>query len=57
MSITYEKYKDLLEDLKNKLADDLNDTQIIEIKNSFINKHLVSLYGKLKLASVEEKKE
>ena len=57
MSITYEKYKDLLENLKEKLSDDLNDTQIIELKNSFINKHLAPLYEKLKLASVEEKKE
>jgi phenylalanyl-tRNA synthetase alpha chain len=58
MSITYEKYKKTLEALKEKLNNDsLNETQIIEIKNSFINKHLSPIYEKLKLASIEEKKE
>lgn len=58
MSFNFEKYNNLLENLKNKLANDsLNDTQIVEIKNAFINKYLSPIYEKLKLASVEEKKE
>lgn len=58
MSVDYEKYRNILESLKEKLNDDsLNETQIIEIKNSFINKHLLPIYEKLKLSSVEEKKE
>jgi phenylalanyl-tRNA synthetase alpha chain len=57
MSIDYKKYQDLLENLKSKLDLDLNETQIVEVKNNFINKHLSPIYEKLKLAAVEEKKE
>lgn len=58
MTITYEKCKKLLESLKEKLNNDsLNNTQIIEIKNTFINKHLGPIYDEVKLASVEQKKE
>jgi phenylalanyl-tRNA synthetase alpha chain len=57
MSISYEKYKELSEKLRDKLNDDLNETQITETKNTFINKYLSPLYEKLKIASVSEKKE
>jgi phenylalanyl-tRNA synthetase alpha chain len=57
MSNSYKKYQELLNNLKLKLSSDLNKTQIIEIKNNFINKYLSPIYDELKLASIEEKKE
>jgi phenylalanyl-tRNA synthetase alpha chain len=48
---------DLINELKKKLKDDLNETQIIEIRNTFIKKYLNPIYDELKLAPVSEKKE
>jgi phenylalanyl-tRNA synthetase alpha chain len=50
--------KQLLDELKDKLLHDhLNATQIIEVKNVFIKKHITPIYDELKLAPVNEKKE
>jgi phenylalanyl-tRNA synthetase alpha chain len=46
----------ILSELKDKLNNDLNETQIIEIRNTFINKYISPLYEELKLAQVTEKK-
>jgi phenylalanyl-tRNA synthetase alpha chain len=48
--------KKLLNDLKIKLSNELNETQIIEIRNSFVNKYLSPIYDELKLASLSDKK-
>jgi phenylalanyl-tRNA synthetase alpha chain len=49
--------KELLGNLEHTLKDSLNETQIIEAKNAFTNKYLSPIYGELKLASIDEKKE
>jgi phenylalanyl-tRNA synthetase alpha chain len=46
----------LINQLKQKINEAINETQIIEIRNAFINKHLSPLYEELKYASVHEKK-
>jgi phenylalanyl-tRNA synthetase alpha chain len=46
----------ILNELKDKLNDDLNETQIIEIRNAYINKYISPLYEELKLAQIAEKK-
>jgi phenylalanyl-tRNA synthetase alpha chain len=48
---------ELINELKKKLDHDLNETQIIEIRNAFIKKHLNKIYDELKLAPISEKKE
>jgi phenylalanyl-tRNA synthetase alpha chain len=50
--------KQLLDELKEKLLHDhLNATQIIEVKNVFVKKHITPIYDQLKLAPINEKKE
>jgi phenylalanyl-tRNA synthetase alpha chain len=46
----------LLAELKEKIKSAINETQIIEIKNSFTNKYLASIYEELKYATIQDKK-
>jgi phenylalanyl-tRNA synthetase alpha chain len=47
----------VVEKLKEKISDQLNETKIIETRNIFINKYLNPIYEQLRLATVEQKKE
>jgi phenylalanyl-tRNA synthetase alpha chain len=49
--------KEILDELSNKLEEARNDTQIIELRNIFINKYLGPIYQELKLAPNDQKKE
>jgi phenylalanyl-tRNA synthetase alpha chain len=47
----------ILADLRQTLTNDLNETQIIELRNTYINKFINPLYRELKLAPHSEKRE
>jgi phenylalanyl-tRNA synthetase alpha chain len=47
----------ILKELKEKLQEGLNETQIVEIRNIFINKYVSPIYEELKLAPITEKKD
>jgi phenylalanyl-tRNA synthetase alpha chain len=47
----------ILKELRKKLTNDLNETQIIELRNSYINKYVNPIYQELKLAPNNEKRE
>lgn len=49
--------EEILEELQKKLANDLNETQVIELRNIYVNKYINPIYQELKLASNNEKRE
>jgi phenylalanyl-tRNA synthetase alpha subunit len=49
--------KKIIQELKEKLDTKLNETQIIELRNIYINKYVAPIYQELKTAPLNEKKE
>jgi phenylalanyl-tRNA synthetase alpha chain len=49
--------KEILDELHKKITKDLNETQIIELRNTYINKYVNPIYQELKLAPNSEKRE
>jgi phenylalanyl-tRNA synthetase alpha chain len=47
----------ILNELRHKITSDLNETQIIELRNSYINKYVNPIYQELKIAPNAEKRE
>jgi phenylalanyl-tRNA synthetase alpha chain len=47
----------IIDELRQKLKEVLNETQIIELRNVFINKYVSPIYQELKIAPNSEKKE
>ena len=42
--------QEILEELRKKITKDLNETQVIELRNTYINKYVNPIYQELKLA-------
>ncbi|MDR1234673.1 MAG: phenylalanine--tRNA ligase subunit alpha [Mycoplasmataceae bacterium] len=49
--------KKIIQELKDKLSKNLNETQIIELRNVYVNKYVSPIYQELKTAPNAEKKE